>query len=280
MRAVSIILVLILGVIISLSAIAKDKTLEMIILGENETYSGSIDGEDNLIISIWNMLRVESPIKLSVGYQQVSMSRSWAELIRLDNACVMNKLKTADRLDIAEYSQYPLSVFPPIRLITLARNESRFKSPFSFQQLEHNPALKLGVVKSRTYGVELDAQIEKYAKHIFTRGGIDSSDKLVDMLLAGRLDGILEYTLSIEGYLQDEGIDERVIALPITDISELMLGYIACSKTIKGGAIIDAINSSFTKPGVSQAYIDMHINHFGVTEAELLKPKLDSLFTQ
>ncbi|AQS39175.1 hypothetical protein Sps_04060 [Shewanella psychrophila] len=292
MRVLRIILVLIFGLIIPFATSAKDKTLEMVILGENDTYSGANDGEDNIIVSVWNMIlaksqkpkaksqkpKAKSQTQLIIDYQQVSMSRSWSELIRLDNACVMNKLITADRLAIAEYSHYPLSVFPPVRLITLASNKSRFTSPFSFQQLENNPDLKLGVVKSRTYGVELDNQIVKHAAQVFTRGGVDSSDKLVDMLLVGRVDGILEYTLSVEDYLQDEGLDDKIIALPIENNAALMIGYMACSKTTKGLAIIDVIDSSYATSGFSQQYIEMHLNHFGQVEAEILKPKLESLF--
>lgn len=278
MCVLRIVLVFILGFIIPF-ATAEDKPLEVILLGENESYSGTTDGEDNIIITAWNMILAQSETKLIIDYQQMSMSRSWTELVRLDNACVMNKVITADRLELAQYSQYPLSVFPPVRLITLTSKVSLFSSPFSFQQLEANPKLRLGVVKSRSYGGELNEAIKKYSTQIFTRGGVDSSDKLVDMLLVGRVDGILEYTLSVEDYLQDEGRGDKVIALPIENISDLMLGYIACSKTAEGLAIINAINSSYAVSGFSEKFINLHLEHFGQVEAGILQPTLESLFT-
>ncbi len=248
-------------------------------LGETETYSGNGPDNDNIIIDVWESIMASSQPQLKVDYQQVTMSRSWAELIRLDNACVMNRIITAQRLEIAEFSMYPLSVFPPIRLIILEQNSDSFTSPLSFEQLSADPGIKLGVVKARTYGLELDEELSTYPQQIFTRGGVDSSDKLVEMLLAGRVDGILDYTRSVEDYLIDDNRGVKIRALPIQDIFEPMLGYIACSKTAKGIAIIDAINHSFSTPGFSDSFIELHLNYFGENEAKLLKPTLESIFS-
>ncbi|WP_394200313.1 hypothetical protein [Shewanella waksmanii] len=257
---------------------AEQKPIPMVILLEAGEFDNIDEQTPHLLSNVWQTIREYTPTPLQPKQLQVSMSRSWKELPKQQNACIMNALKSDDREQVAYFSRYPLSVYPPIRLFHRRDTQISFSRPFDFAQLEQHPEITLGVVKGRSYGADLDKQLAAHQLNVYQRSSIESSTKLIEMLLANRVDAILDYSLSIDHYFNVLQLENPLVAEPIADVTQPMFGYIACSKTAQGKAIIDNIDASLTVEHVQQQYIDYHRQFFGEMEFALLQPLLEQLF--
>ncbi|WP_445946545.1 hypothetical protein [Shewanella sp.] len=230
---------------------------------------------------IWRSLITHSQPKLMPKFQKMSLTRAWVEFQKLPNACMINKVKNPKREAIAEFSHYPFSIFPPVRLIALAKNQHKFSQPFSLQDLESQSGrkLRIGVVKSRSYGAEIDNFIATHPKHFFIRGAEDSMSKLIDMLFMARIDAIIDFSQVVTNHKQETEQPQQIIAIPIHEAAGPMHAYVVCSKTPKGKAIIAAINHSFQHNEVQETFRTFHQLYFGHQEYLLLAPLIDNIFS-
>ncbi|WP_028774374.1 transporter substrate-binding domain-containing protein [Shewanella waksmanii] len=256
----------------------QPEALPMVILLEAGEFDIADDEEPHLLNKMWGLIRQSTSQPLAVEQLQVSMSRSWKELPKQQNACIMNALKSDERQQIAHFSRYPLSVYPPIRLFHRADSQMTFDKPFDFDVLSDRPEITLGTVKGRSYGSLLNQKLAEHQLNVYQRSSIESSTKLIEMLMANRVDAILDYSLSIDHFFQVMQTENPLVALPIVDASEPMFGYIACSKTPAGKQLIAAIDASMSQEAVQQQYIDLHRQFFGETEYQLLQSTLAQLF--
>lgn len=237
---------------------------------------------EQLSLDVLKLLLSENSV-FDVTNQQVSMNREWVELKRRDNVCVYNKIKTKEREAIALFAQHPLSIFPPVRLQVLTQNRHLFRDEFDFEKDKISNAGKIGIVNGRKYGAFMDNIIATYPEFFFVRSGADSSNKLLEMLLAKRLVAVLEYSAFSLDYISDVVHDQSkaktiISAVPILGLTEAIAGYVACSRSPKGVRFIQEINRIYQKPDVQKQYIQWHLDYFGPSEAQLLKSTLAQEF--
>ncbi|WP_285163136.1 hypothetical protein [Shewanella goraebulensis] len=236
----------------------------------------SISGNEEM--EAISLLTEFSDNQLTFEQQQVSMTRGWLELSKQQNSCMFNKIKTPARLDVATFSRYPISIYPPLRLIVLTKNQHIFANQLDLAQLPENTQGEIGVVKDRAYGEYIDNQIAKTPHEFYVRGGVSSSNKLIEMLNAQRVLGIIEYSEVVDAYLRDNDKTLDYISIPIRHVEQAIYGYIACSKGAKGDKVIAEIDHVMSQQSFQEAFIRMHDDFFGEAEKSILIPELETLF--
>jgi len=100
----------------------------------------------------------------------------------------------------------------------------------------------MGAIPNRAYGKDRDAILNKYQSKLRFEKGFSGNVGLVKMLLARRVDMILEFPWLINYELQKLHLPPELLKIEITDAPRYDPAYIACSKNAWGVKIITAIN--------------------------------------
>ncbi|QSX36484.1 MULTISPECIES: hypothetical protein [Shewanella] len=232
---------------------------------------------DTLAIHILAALERLSQGKLQFENQFAPQSRAWLELTKTDNSCMFNQIKNAEREQKGIYSRYPMILYPPLRLVQAKTNDAEMQ-PVDLEHFE--PQGHIGIIRGRSYGVYLDRIIQTHPEWFYVRSSMDATDRQVQMLVAGHLQALLEYSRTVTGYLNRMHSGFEYTAAPIKYVDQSMKGYIVCSKTARGQAIIDEIDKVFELPQMQAAQLRFHLEYFGDAEARLLAPELKALYRQ
>lgn len=218
--------------------------------------------------------------QLSFDQEQVSMTRGWLELSKQQNSCMFNKIKTAERESVAHFSKYPISVYPPLRLIVMSHNRDLFPKEFDLANFPADTHGQLGVVKDRAYGDFIDEKIKRNPHQYYIRGGMGSSNSLIKMLKAERVKGIIEYSEVVDAFLRDNNQSLDYQSIPIRHVTQPIYGYIVCSQGEKGKKVIAEIDRIMGLQSFQEAFIQMHADFFGEAEQAILIPELERVFSQ
>ncbi|MBQ4889965.1 hypothetical protein J8L86_08945 [Shewanella sp. MMG014] len=218
--------------------------------------------------------------QLSFDQEQVSMTRGWLELSKQQNSCMFNKIKTAERESVAHFSKYPISVYPPLRLIVMSHHRELFPKEFDLANFPADTHGQLGVVKDRAYGDFIDEKIKRNPHQYYIRGGMGSSNSLIKMLKAERVKGIIEYSEVVDAFLRDNNQSLDYQSIPIRHVTQPIYGYIACSQGEKGKKVIAEIDRIMGLQSFQEAFIQMHADFFGEAEQAILIPELERVFSQ
>ncbi|WP_394496316.1 hypothetical protein [Shewanella sp. ENK2] len=218
--------------------------------------------------------------QLTFDQEQVSMTRGWLELSKQQNSCMFNKIKTAERESVAHFSKYPISVYPPLRLIVMSHNRELFPKEFDLANFPADTHGQLGVVKDRAYGDFIDERIKRNPHQYYIRGGMGSSNSLIKMLKAERVKGIIEYSEVVDAFLRDNNQSLDYQSIPIRHVTQPIYGYIVCSQGEKGKKVIAEIDRIMGLQSFQEAFIQMHADFFGEAEQAILIPELERVFSQ
>lgn len=246
-------------------------SLAMLLLSDTDN---SVYSEGTLVLDVLGLIKQNASSNLEVTHVIATHHRSWQLLKKIPNACILNIIKTPERMKNAIYSKYPFTFYPPVRLITTA--EHSFSTPFAFAQLGPQYFQRIGVVKGRVYTPFLDQEIHTYRQFLFQRGTINATHKLLTMLRKSRVDGFIEYASEVEDFIATKQWDFPIAALPIKGVNQPVTGYIGCAKTDEGQALIDAVDSAYLTPLMHDKFIGLHQYYFGDVEAKLLSPLIKS----
>lgn len=166
-----------------------------------------------------------------------------------ENICTV-MFKTADRESKVLFSARPIGWITSFRLVIATDKLEDFRSRTGWQSgsislsslIKNNKSLRLGLVTGTSYGSALDMQLQAIDKNnnVYRHSGFDSARAILRMLLAGRVDYILEQSWTIKYMLKDE--EERVTFIPIANMPFHNELFIGCPKTLWGQAVIDRIN--------------------------------------
>ncbi|WP_394129610.1 hypothetical protein [Shewanella maritima] len=229
-------------------------------------------------MGLFSLIIKSSSEKLAFTQEQVSLTRGWFELKRLDNACLYNKFKSTQREKLGHYSKLPISVYPPLRVVTLYDNPGELPELIDLSQHQAVSPGSIGIAQDRSYGDYINGMVEQHPEHFFKRGGMDSSETLIDMLVKGRVQGIIEYSGEVEAYIDRHNMDVKVHSIPIKHVTEPDYGYMVCSKSATGLALIEAMDEIMQQTNFQQQYIETHNAFFTEEERQLLAPELEKIF--
>jgi len=251
-----------------------NQVIEMVLLSDTDN---SVYSEGTLALDTLNLIESYALPKLKIHHRVATHHRSWQLIKKIPNACLLNFIKTEERVKKVIFSKYPLTYYPPVRFIT--QEEHSFSSPFSFEQLNEKHFRRVGIVKGRLYTPLLDRKISSYRKFLLNSSTVNATHKQISMLEKGRIDGFIEYPREVQDYVMSKPISISVVALPILGVDEPVTGYIACAKTVQGQAIINAIDHAYLDPNMRDRFVSLHQHYFGEVESKLLTPLIQSLLT-
>lgn len=248
-------------------------SLQGILLAEIDSNQNDLSKEQPM--GMFAILLNQSENQLNFEQQQASYTRSWSDLNKLGNACMYNKFKSTEREEIAYFSQKPISIFPPLRLIVLKKHAAQFAAQIDLTNLPLSMKGHIGVVTSRSYGKVINQILMEQPEIFYFRSGMGSTIKLLEMLVKNRVLGVIEY--SKEASLQQDklGLSFDYQVIPIKNVMQPSFGYMACSKTPEGKKLIAEIDRIMVTPAFKQAFVEEHNQSFDNDEKALLKPALD-----
>lgn len=235
---------------------------------------------DAIGLNMLAAIEQHSPTHILFRQQKLPQLRMWKELASDNNACVYNKINTPERERIAIFSQYPLTIFPPIRLISFTPLPMFDTEAIDFEAIPVSFQMQIGTIEGRSYGENLDRIIKQYPQWFYQRNGTDSASKLVEMLFAGRVDAILEYSQPVEGYFKQFHPERSFHAHAIKDNTAFVYGYIACNRSDKGQDTINKVNDAFKNHAFKQSFLQYHLDYFGDKEAATLTQEISLMFSK
>lgn len=216
--------------------------------------------------------------KLVYDFVPLSRARELQLVKAGENLCLYNKVKNAERQQFLYYSRFPISVFPPNRLIIKQPNQ--LQKQVELTQVLDNTNLRIGVADGRSYGQRLDDEIRYSKDKLFTLAGVDVDMRLMKMVLENKLDGMIDFSGAFFSRKQFLGevanINFSVHAL--NSAQQFVFGYVACVKTDTGRQVIDLIDNSLQKPIVYGYMKKLFKEQFPKEESPFVIQELDRVF--
>lgn len=215
--------------------------------------------------------------QITLDFISASHQREWRELKSNPYACLYNKVKTEAREKEALFSHYPLIAFPSIRLVT--RKGLQLPERVTISDLLSNNTLKIGVIKGRSYGEEIDSYINLHPEFFVHTEGANSGVMQREMVARGELDGMLEYSHVWQDHFIARAELSSVDFHTLTELPDLTFGYIACSRSPQGKMAIASFDRVMSKPEFFDYMINMHKAAFPLIEFTRLKTQLELAYT-
>ncbi|KZN45906.1 hypothetical protein [Pseudoalteromonas luteoviolacea] len=264
--------VLLICVFLSFFSFSKPLKIE-IVSDYNPSYGESPgDLATQLLLIIARNLNNE----MAIEFVPASREREWRELKHHENVCLYNKVRTPERETMALFVSLPLMAFPSNRLIL--RNK-KFVSIEVTLKTALSMGLRIGVTKGRSYGLEIDDFITANTDRLFIGEGNDSAFRLRQMLVQGRLDGIIEYSSVFVTDFPSEEVLKDISFHAIGDTKATIFGYIACSDSKVGRRAVDLFERTLQKRKIQDLIIEAHANLFLPQEEVFISNSLKSAFS-
>lgn len=215
-------------------------------------------GEEPTDLATMLLLNVQRELqgRVSLEFIPASRLREWRELETYPNICLYNKVKTAEREAIALFVEYPLMAFPANRLIL--RGYPNLPKKLSLKDIVVSKGLRVGVTKGRSYGKEVDDFIATYRNNLIVGEGANSAYRLREMLIQGKLDGIIEYTSVFIEHHKQQVQREGVTYHQIESADLTIFGYIACANSEQGRKAVSLFELALENSALQQMIIDAH----------------------
>lgn len=177
-----------------------------------------------------------------------NMNRLYHEYRQGQPVCSVSLYKTPERKDFIYFS-IPSTFTLPNRLILRAEDAEGIEETesISLATVLDEGEIRLGIAANRSYGRPLDTVLDRHRKtgklHIYV--GDDLFENLLRMLVAGRLDAILGLPEEVMFVAEGLGVREAIVSVALTetlDDPRAWMGYVGCSRTDWGRAVIDSVN--------------------------------------
>ena len=159
-------------------------------------------------------------------------------------ACAYYLIRTPAFEEKYYYSAYPAIIIPTHRIVILKKNREKFGEgvQLSLKRLLEKTELILGITADRSFGREVDDILKSYAgaKNIYPHYSATSIDGLIRMLLAGRVDYIIEYPPMVQYFEKKLGAADELAVYAIEEKAQMWTpGWVACTKNEQGKRVIE-----------------------------------------
>jgi uncharacterized protein (TIGR02285 family) len=146
----------------------------------------------------------------------------------------------------------------------------------SLTRLIMQNGLTIGTTLNRSFGKEIDEIISlSPEQQVSARAGRDTLESLTYMLLKGRVDIILGYP-SEHTYLKTVmDKNDELLQLTVLEAKAVSKGFIGCTKSVEGKAVVKAINSVLGKVNQSEQFKSVMLRWLPQHMAPILKPYLN-----
>jgi uncharacterized protein (TIGR02285 family) len=136
----------------------------------------------------------------------------------------------------------PIAVLPAPLVVMRKEKAEKYKDAegfISLSQLVKDKSIAGIMVDSRSYGSKIDKLLlQGNIKHnVLTPLG----ENTIRMVQSGRADFTLEFDYIIEGLMESGRFKKDIVALPLSDLREGIILYVACSRSAEGLKVVKKI---------------------------------------
>ncbi|MCX7205073.1 MAG: TIGR02285 family protein [Proteobacteria bacterium] len=183
---------------------------------------------------------------------EAPIPRITSEIKSGSNWCWVGALKTAERETFAVYSlPYQLTVTQ--KIIVRRERQSEFeklaKGSLSLEALLQDKQLHTATLRDRAYNPEIDALVARFPSNLYS-----SIQEGLQMLMADRLDYLLEYPTVSNFHALTQGKPGALVSLPFKEMSTVLSVYVICPKNNWGRKVVGAVNIVLIKERTLPSY--------------------------
>ncbi|MCA1325080.1 TIGR02285 family protein [Herbaspirillum seropedicae] len=160
-----------------------------------------------------------------------------SEIRKGSHWCYNGTLKTPERENYG-YLSLPTSIFLPLRIIVRRDRQSQFKGPQSLQALLRNDRLITSVMRDRSYSPTVDKLLAAYPP----KENYSEQVEAIGMLLAGRIDYMVELPLLAFDQARVMGHAGELVAIPTQEADEVVFNRVMCPRNEWGRRVIEQVN--------------------------------------
>ncbi len=153
--------------------------------------------------------------------------------------CWAGAIRTEEREGFSTLS-IPFIVTFPQRIMVLKERRAQLlaRGSLSLEALLQDRNMRTGITRSRTYSPEIDALFTRYPPQQYT----SSIPEAIQMLLAGRLDYVVEDAGVAVAHARQQGREDDLVALSFKEMAGYVLGRVMCPKNDWGKRVVADIN--------------------------------------
>jgi len=174
-------------------------------------------------------------------YQHVELEAPFprinSEIKKGSHWCYNGTLKTPERESYGYFS-LPSSIFLPLRIIVRRDRLNDFKGRQSLQSLLQNHRYITSVMRDRSYSPTVDKLLAAYPP----KENYSEQIEAIGMLLAGRIDFMIELPLLAFDQARVMGHPGELIAIPMQEADEVVFNRVMCSKNEWGRQVVEQVN--------------------------------------
>jgi len=163
--------------------------------------------------------------------------RIYSEIKKGSHWCFNGALKTPQR-ESEGYFSLPSSIFLPLRIIVRRDRLAQFPQRPSLESLLKDHQLITSVMRDRSYSPTVDRLLKAYPPREYYSEQVEA----VGMLLAGRIDFMVELPLLAQDQARVMGHGGELVAIPMQEADEVVFNRVMCAKNEWGRQVVEAVN--------------------------------------
>lgn len=189
----------------------------------------------------------------SVITANLSRTLNWMESGR--NVLAVGLIPNPQRDRVMQYS-VPCVLVPPVCLVVRAGEQESLGLGGHVSLRDFIARKRLGVATARSYGPELDSVLlsSPDLSRVVVNKGSTLFESLLEMLLLGRVDGVLAYPFEAVYGARMKGKEDMISIAPLRESMVLVQGRIAAPRTAWGTAMIGRVNEVLLRHRESLEY--------------------------
>ena len=232
-------------------------------------------------LSVATNLHALSPMQPTIKFEYMTTKRSLMFMeIGDKNICVVNKIKTKERLDKYIFS-LPINLFLGLRLFqhnayTSLPGYTSFDSTVHLDELfKQKPNSKVLISGQISYGDALDNQLASLPqKNKILRSSREHDTGIIKMFEQGYAEFSILYPQQI--YKHEPGL--KAHSYTIASSPPFVLGHLMCTKTKATKAFIKQINNNLTSDVNYNKLLEIHLKFIRPTEQLMFKHYFSQVF--
>lgn len=191
--------------------------------------------------------------KHSIVTANLSRTLNWMENGR--NVLAVGIIPNSQRDRVMQYS-VPCVLVPPVCLVVRAGEQESLGLGGHVSLRDFIARKRLGVAADRSYGPELDSVLlsSPDLSRVVVNQGSNLFESLLEMLLLGRVDGILAYPFEAVYSARMKNLEDRIAIAPLRESMVPLQGRIAAPRTVWGTAMIYRVNEILLRHRGSPQY--------------------------
>ena len=165
--------------------------------------------------------------------------------------CWAGAIRTEEREGFS-YLSIPFIFTFPQRIIIRKERRAQFlaRGPLSLEALLQDRSLRTGVARSRAYSPAIDALLTRYPPGQYT----SSIPEAVQMLLADRLDYVVEDSGVAMAHARQQGREDDLAALSFKEMAGYVMGHVMCPKNDWGKGVVADIDAVLNNERATPRY--------------------------